>query len=66
MYRALAILLGIAATLLVILSVATYYGYWPSTLTDGLSYGTIGVLGILAGAAAIGCEVAAEREKRYG
>lgn len=56
-----AVLLAIAATFLFVLAVAVYYGYFPPSLVDNLTDGELGVLGFLAAAGAVGCEVAAER-----
>lgn len=62
MWRYFAIGLGILATALFILAVAVFYGYFPSSEVGNLTDGELGTFGFLAGAAAIGCEIA-ERKR---
>jgi len=50
----LAIVLGVIATILIVMSVAVYLGYWPTTLTDNLTYGELGVIAFFAIVGAIG------------
>ncbi len=56
-YRTAAVLVGVLATALFVLAVGTFYGYWPTTMTGGLTAGALGVLGFLAAIAAAGLEV---------
>lgn len=60
-WRFAAILLGIAATLLVILAIAVYYGYIDATLVDNLTSGELGTFGVLAIGGAVGCEYASRK-----
>ncbi len=60
-WRFAAVLLGIAATLLVILAVAVFYGYLPSSLVDNLTPGELGTFGVLAIGGAVGCEYASHK-----
>lgn len=57
-WRFFAILLGIGATIALILSVAVYYGYVTASWAGNLTYGEWGVVAFLLAAAAVGCEVA--------
>jgi hypothetical protein len=47
LYHRAAILLGLLASLFVVIAILDGYGYWPSWLTDGLSATDFGVLGFL-------------------
>jgi len=58
-----AILLGVLATALFILAIGVYYGYITSAFVGNLTYGELGVLAFVTAAAAVGCEVVAQREK---
>lgn len=63
MWRFFAVILGIVATILLILAVAEYYAYFPSTLLDNLTYGELGTLAFVAAAGAVGCEIAERRHR---
>jgi hypothetical protein len=58
-----AIFLGLLATVLFILAVGVYYAYFPSSLVANLTDGELGVLGFVAAAAAVACEVVARRRR---
>lgn len=63
MWRFLAVLLGIFASLLAVLAIAVNYGYIPTTFVNGFSATELGVFAALAVVAAIGCEVAEQRNR---
>ena len=56
MLRYLAIVFGVAASLLIVLAVAVQYGYLPATEVSNLTPGELGVFGTLFIVAAVACE----------
>lgn len=54
-FHLVAVILGIAASLLAVLAVAVYEGYFPSSYVDSLTPGELGGLSALAVVGAIGC-----------
>lgn len=63
MWRFLAIVLGIGASLLAVLAIAVNYGYIPTTFVNGFTATELGVFAALAVVGAIGCEAAEQRKK---
>jgi hypothetical protein len=61
-----AVLATLGAALLFILSAATYYGYFPASLVDNLTYGELAVLGVLLVAVAIAMEGLKNSTRRRG
>jgi hypothetical protein len=64
MWDGLAIGLGILATVLVILAVAVYEGFFPASLVDNLTPTELGTLGFLSIAGAVASAYAGRREGR--
>lgn len=60
-WRFIAIILGIAASALIVLAVAVFYGYLPPSQVGNLTSGELGTFGFLAIVGAVGCEVASRR-----
>lgn len=54
-FHLIAVILGIAASLLAVLAVATYESYFPESVVDNLTPGELGGLSALAVVGAIGC-----------
>jgi uncharacterized membrane protein YGL010W len=54
LYFLVAVLLGILASVLLVLSVAVFEGYIPTTFVDNLTYGELGTFAFLAIVGAIG------------
>lgn len=60
-YRWAAILLGVFATILFVLSVAVFYNYIPASLVNNFTATELGVFGVIAAVAAVGVEVMERR-----
>lgn len=60
-FHLIAVLFGIAASLLAIAAVAVYEGYLPESTVDNLTSGELGVLAALSVAAAVGFAEIGER-----
>ena len=60
-YALIAVLLGIAASLLAVMAVAVYEGYITSSWADNLTDGELGFLSALAVVGAVGMGYVAEK-----
>lgn len=55
----LAVVLGVAASILAVLSVAVFEGYFPASVVDNLTWGELAGLSALSVVGAVGCSLAA-------
>jgi hypothetical protein len=61
-----AILLGVLATVLILLAIASFYGYVPPSWVDNLTSSELGVFAFLAALGAVWLEVANGRGSQVG